>query len=214
MSAFFRGKPACACLIEWLPAYEAELLARGLIRFNIDIYQLIGGAKASAGTHSEGGAFDIAQTSPEAIKVARQMGADATWHRPENWDGRGGISHTHGVLTGCPHNRPARYQIDAVRAGFNGLGKGGRGGKDTGPRPLSGRTWREGIAWHLEQQEQRKPKPKPSAVQKARKSLRDARKKLLAAAEYATKNGAAERAKALAAEAERLRKLLVRLPRR
>ena len=148
MSAFFRGKPACACLIEWLPAYEAELLARGVIQYSIDIYQLIGGAKASGGTHAEGGAFDIAQTSPLAIRIARQMGADATWWRKPNWDGRGGISHTHGVLTGCPHNRPARYQIEAVRAGYNGLGRGGRGGPDDGPRPLSGRTWRQGIEWH------------------------------------------------------------------
>jgi hypothetical protein len=80
------------------------------------------------------------------------MGADATWHRPYNWDGDGGGEHVHRVLTGCPHNTPARYQIDAVRAGYNGLGHLGRGARDDGPRPLSGRTWREGIQWAKEQE--------------------------------------------------------------
>lgn len=145
--ATFRGEPACACLIAWLPEYEKALLRAGVIRKNIDIYQLIGGAAASGGTHSRGGAFDIAQTQAEAIKIARQMGADATWHRRKNWDGRGGMAHTHGVLRGCPHNTPARYQIAAVDAGYNGLGYLGRAKKDDGPRPLSKRTWQQGIAW-------------------------------------------------------------------
>lgn len=170
----FRGKPACSCLIEWLPVYEQELLRRKVIKESIDIYQLIGGAAASGGTHATGGAFDIAQTSTTAIYVARQMGADATWHRPYNWDSRGGMSHTHGVLRNCPHNGPARYQIAAVDAGYNGLGSGGRGARDTGPRPLSGRTWRQGIEWAKAQQ---KPKaPFKSRVQKARELLEQALK--------------------------------------
>jgi len=147
----FRGKPACDCLVQWLPAYEAELLARGVIRVSLDIYQLIGGAAASGGTHATGGAFDIAQTQDEAIWIARQMGADATWRRPKGWDGKDGIAHTHGVLRGCEHNGPARYQIVAVDANFNGLGKGGMGGLDTGPRPLSHRTWQQGLEWQREQ---------------------------------------------------------------
>lgn len=138
----FRGKPACPCLAEWLPAYEKELLRRGVIKSNIDIYQLIGGAAASGGTHATGGAFDIVQRSDEAVWVARQMGADATWNRA-TWS----PPHAHGVLRGCPHNGPARYQIVAVDAGYNGLGYKGMAGKDDGPRPLSYRTWREGIAW-------------------------------------------------------------------
>lgn len=177
----FRGKPACSCLIAWLPVYEAELLRQGVIKRSIDIYQLIGGAAASGGTHATGGAFDIAQTSTQAIAAAREMGADATWHRLLNWDGRGGMEHTHGVLTGCPHNGPARYQIDAVRAGYNGLGHLGRGGRDTGPRPLSGRTWEQGIAWAKAQQPAPKqPVPvRPLMVRNALnalRALRDARK--------------------------------------
>ncbi len=154
----FRGFPCCTCLKKWLPVYESELLRVGAIQHNIDVYQLIGGAAASGGTHSKGGAFDIGQTSLEAIKVARQMGADATWHRPYNWDNRGGMEHTHGVLTGCPHNGPARYQIDDVRNGLNGLANHA---KDTGPRPLSGRTWEQGIAWAKAQVP---PKPLPFSI--------------------------------------------------
>lgn len=150
--ATFRGFKACSCLIAWLPVYEKELLRRGIIRKNLDIYQLIGGAAASGGTHATGGAFDIGQTSVEAIKVARLMGADATWFRPKNWDNRGGMAHTHGVLRGCPHNLPARYQITSAKYGVdhgkNGLANGGR---DTGPRPLSYRTWSQGITWAKKQ---------------------------------------------------------------
>lgn len=167
----FRGKPACACLAAWLPAYENELLRRKVIKYNLDLYQLIGGAVQSGGTHATGGAFDIGQTSAVAIYVARQMGADATWHRPFNWDGDNGMSHTHGVLRGCPHNGPARYQIDAVDAGYNGLGRGGRGGRDTGPRPLSGRTWQQGIEWAKVQ-----AAPKKTRVELARELLLQALK--------------------------------------
>ena len=154
----FRGKPACDCLVAWLPAYEQELLARGILPEGgtLTIYQLIGTAAASGGTHSTGGCFDIKQVSPDMVRVARKMGADATWFRPANWDGKGGIAHIHGVLTGCEHNRPARYQIEAVLDGFNGLGAGGRGGKDDGPRPLFMRSWQEGISWHKAQNRRRK----------------------------------------------------------
>jgi hypothetical protein len=149
----FRGFPACPCLAEWLPVYEAELQRRGILAGPLHIYQLIGGATASAGTHTKGGAEDDNQVSSEAIWVARQMGADASWHRLPNWDGKGGSEHAHHVLRGCPHNEPARYQIAAVDAGFNGLGHLGRGAPDNGPRPLSHRTWREGIAWAKQQED-------------------------------------------------------------
>lgn len=149
--ATFRGKPACDCLVQWLPAYEAELQARDLLVGPLHIYQLTGTAPASAGTHT-GGAFDLLDLPGDSeVWVARQMGADATWTRPLNWDGKGGIAHDHGILTNCPHNIGGRYQIDAVRKGFNGLGSGGMGGPDAGPRPLSGRTWQQGIAWQKQQ---------------------------------------------------------------
>jgi hypothetical protein len=101
--------------------------------------------------HATGGAFDLLDLPGNADwALARDMGADASWSRPFDWDHEGGMAHFHGVLTGCPHNGPARYQIDAVRAGFNGLGHLGHGAPDNGP-PLSNRTWREGITWAKEQ---------------------------------------------------------------
>jgi hypothetical protein len=154
MAVMFRGKPACECLAQWLPAYERELRARGILppKGTLTIYQLIGGAAASGGTHATGGAFDILDLpGGEDVAVARQMGADATWLRPKDWDGRGGMAHIHGVLTGCPHNGPARYQIDAVVKGYNGLGRGGMASPDDGPLPLSHRTWQAGLAWRREQ---------------------------------------------------------------
>ncbi len=150
----FRAKPACICLATWLPVYEAELIARGVLPAggSLHIYQLIGGAAASGGTHATGGAFDLLDLPGGTdLHVARQMGADATWSRPVNWDGNNGISHIHGVLRGCPHNLPARYQIAAVDAGFNGLGHLGQGAPDDGPRPLSHRTWQQGLDWQKAQ---------------------------------------------------------------
>ena len=162
----FRGKPACPCLAEWLPVYEAELLRRGCIKHNIDIYQLIGGAAASAGTHSTGGAYDVAQVSPEAILVARQMGA-AAWHRPYNWDHAGGMEHHHGVLNGCPHNAPARYQIGALAARRNGLANNG---PDNGPNVGTLRTWRQGIAWAKEQAKPQRPAGVQATIDAAKKA--------------------------------------------
>lgn len=136
----FRGFPACQCLVEWLPAYEAELLRRKVIKYNIDIAQLIGGYAKSGGTHATGGAFDIWQTGSVVETVAREMGA-ATWTRTR---AQGFDPHAHGVLNGCPHNGPARYQIGALADGRNGLADGGRDDGD-GPRNL--RTWQQGIVW-------------------------------------------------------------------
>lgn len=146
----FAGKPACECLIKWLPAYQTELLRRGVIKHSLDVYQLIGSYAKSADTHKPGGAYDVGQVSDEAILVAREMGA-AGFHRPEGWDNGDGIEHQHGVLRGCPHNAGGRYQIVALEQGFNGLGHLGKGGRDTDPRPAKWRTWKEGIAWAHEQ---------------------------------------------------------------
>jgi hypothetical protein len=144
----FRGKPACPCLAEWLPVFEAELIRRGVVNESIDIAQLIGGAAASGGTHALGGAFDIWQHDDVTIWVARQMGADACW--PRTTGAFVNVKHAHGVLRGCDHNGPARYQIAEVDAGGDGLIGNA---PDPGPRPLSGRSWREGIAWAKELQE-------------------------------------------------------------
>lgn len=139
----FRGRVACDCLIAWLPVYERKLIEAGAIKKNIDIAQLTGGAAASAGTHSQGGAYDIWQSSWKALEIADEMGA-VSWGRTRK---QGFAPHQHGILRGCPHNGPARYQITAADAGYNGLGYAGRGGRDDGPKPRSKRTWKQGIEW-------------------------------------------------------------------
>jgi hypothetical protein len=154
----FRGRPACSCQVVWLPAFEAEAQRRGILTGPLPLSQIIGGAPQSGGTHSTGGADDSYPLDgvdvDDYVWLSRQMGADATWERAYNWDGNGGVRHVHRALRGCPHNGPARYQIAAVDAGFNGLGSGGRGAPDDGPRPLSGRTWQQGIEWANEQAEE------------------------------------------------------------
>lgn len=150
--AEYQGHPACPCQVEWLPVFETLARARGILTGPLHLSQLIGGAPKSGGTHSTGGADDTYPLTgitdvAAYVKLSRDMGADATWLRREGWDGADGVAHVHRVLRGCEHNGPARYQITAVDSGGNGLGRGGMGGPDDGPRPLSGRTWREGIAW-------------------------------------------------------------------
>lgn len=148
-TVWFRGKPACPCLVEWLPWFEKVLISRGVIKESIDIAQLIGSAAASANTHSTGGAFDIWQHDDVTVWVARQMGAPATWARTTGSFANN--RHTHGVLKGCPHNSAAAYQIDEVESGGDGLVGYAR---DTGPRPIPDRNWSEGIAWAKKQLEQ------------------------------------------------------------
>lgn len=144
-TVYFRGFPCCPCIAEWLPWVEKLMLHRKIIMRNIDIYQLIGFFGGSAGTHSKGGAFDVKQATWSALQIYRQAGADASWRRTaaQGFEDE----HAHGVLRGCPHNAPARYQLTAVDAGYNGLGAGGKGGRDDGPRPLSKRDWKQGIEW-------------------------------------------------------------------
>ena len=74
--------------------------------------------------------------------LAREMGASASWRRL--WPGN---QHSHMVLDGCPHNAPARYQITAVKRGYDGTGWAGQGAKDTEWRPSQWRTWEQGLFW-------------------------------------------------------------------
>jgi len=147
---------------DWIEAFQAEALRRGhaqiaagkpltYIQFGLDILQIIGGAVASAGTHlvdpntGEAVCIDIANVSYDMIALAREMGGDASWHRKKNWDGKGGGEHGHLNLRGLT-NRYANYQYSSttqgVDHGHNGLASRG---KDDGPKPLSKRTYKQGI---------------------------------------------------------------------
>lgn len=149
----FRGRVACVCLAAWLPVYEQELLDLGVIKFNVDIAQLTGNYAQSGGTHGQGGAADIWQHDKVSVSTGESMGAADFERTPA----QGFAYHSHLVLKGCPHNTPARYQVTAREAGYNGLGAGGRGGRD--PRgTIKLRTWEQGIAWAKARQAKRRKK--------------------------------------------------------
>lgn len=129
---------ACSCLRVWLPAFERLQLARGRIRYNLDIVQLTGDAELSAGTHAQGGTGDVRQVGAGFTLDGRRAGA--AWFS-RLWKGN---VHSHFVLNGCPHNTPARYQIAEYLRGEDGLAGDAR---DTEPRPATLPTWQEGMKW-------------------------------------------------------------------
>lgn len=148
----FRGLWACPCQVQWIPKFE-DHLNRVIENFHgtLAIAQLIGLASASGDTHSGGGAADYWLTGSLADKVvaeARKAGADPTWHRQlPTWTASG--EHVHSLLRGCPHlSVAAEVQVACVDRNDDGLTGDA---PDSGPRPLSYRTWREGIDWMEEQ---------------------------------------------------------------
>lgn len=145
----FRGFPACSCLAEWLPVFETA------ISRSPRWFQLVGDAPASAGFHRGGGSADSEPLSTSELRIARNMGA-AAWNRL--WTNN---YHAHLRLNGCPHNTIAQPQVADLNAGRDGTGPlyDNAGVPDDGPRdgvhwPL--RSWREGIAWALEQEDDMK----------------------------------------------------------
>jgi hypothetical protein len=122
-------------------------------RGTLSLAQLIGFFGGSGGTHANGGAGDywlFGKMADLVTAEARKAGADPTWHRPAGWDGPGSDEHVHSVLRGCPHlSESAQAQVWAVD--HNGDGLVGTL-PDPGPRPLSGRTWEQGIEWMEEQE--------------------------------------------------------------
>lgn len=144
IAGYVRGKPAAAAELVWLAVYEAEALRLKLVRFHLDIFQIIGGYVLSGGTHTGGGAVDDGQVTNALVRLARNMGA-AKWKRfvYQGFD----VDHGHLVLKGAPASAAAKAQVRELDANGDGL----RGSaKDYGPRdgvkwPL--RTWNQGIKW-------------------------------------------------------------------
>ena len=129
-------------------AASAYILAILGIDLRARIIQAYGQAAASAGTHgSPPCAVDIrvwglTRGQIEAVvRLLRECGWIATWYR--DWAGN---LHIHAVCDIGTWS-PARYQCTAVKAGYDGLGAGGRKGRDTHPKPSTWRTAAQGAAW-------------------------------------------------------------------
>jgi hypothetical protein len=98
----FRGGWTCSCVATSLPLVEQDLLRRGLIKHNVDIYQLgyRNDVSASAGTHAGGGNTDVAQFSDAQIDVWRLWG----WTIQHRTKAQGfDMDHGHGWPLGCTH---------------------------------------------------------------------------------------------------------------
>lgn len=181
MTTLFRGEIACRCLARWLPVYERELRETGNLGQTevLRIFQLIGDAAVSGNTHLGGGAYDVTDGRSDQgdVLIARQMGS-SEWLRTKAQGFT--TDHRHGLLRGCPHNTHGGYQIVALDAGFNGLGAGGRGGPDDGPRPLGmRRTYKEGIAWARARQKARKRRARIAKLRAQRAAITALIRKIL-----------------------------------
>lgn len=138
----FRGHVACDEQAIWLSWLELCYLKHGVVKYCIDVLQLVGGYVKSGGTHLGGAASDLAQLGPLAISISRH-GCGAAWPRDH---AHGGFSPHQHVVIQCPHSRPhCEYQWEALADGFDGLGRGGRGGRDYVSAPLAPGDWAEGV---------------------------------------------------------------------
>lgn len=78
--------------------------------------------EASGGTHSGGGAGDLAKFEADRKQHVTRAVGFASWHRPFNWDGKAGIEHVHCELLGDEDaSVAAKGQWADYRAHRNGL---------------------------------------------------------------------------------------------
>ncbi|MFD8117098.1 transglycosylase SLT domain-containing protein [Streptomyces microflavus] len=99
----------------------AEALARaGITSGMITQGPYSNSVSASAGTHSGGGVYDIASTSPTVLAALHAAGF-AAWIR--SGSGWAGNEHIHAVYSGANDLSPqARWQLEDFRRGGSGLG--------------------------------------------------------------------------------------------
>lgn len=126
VSVAFRGGRTCTCVATSLPLVEQEMIRRGLIKHNIDVYQLgyRNDVSASAGTHAGGGNTDVAQFSDAQIDVWRLWG----WTIQHRTKAQGfDMDHGHGWPLGCTHlSAGGRSQAAQWANRQNGLVSKGR----------------------------------------------------------------------------------------
>lgn len=102
----FRGRWACRCVAISLPWVEFAMLQAGVIKYNIDIFQMNYNktVSASGGTHDEGGPIDTAQYSDLQLAIWRSLG----WWMQHRTVAQGFSGpHGHGGPVGCTHMSPA-----------------------------------------------------------------------------------------------------------
>lgn len=169
------GDPALACphMAQWWPVFTA--LVKDRFDVSLEILQAAGSYSKSGATHVEGTSVDwrtwrfTLAVVNGIVALAREMGARATWYRTK---AQGFDPHVHMALD-CPCRSGADYQTAAVDAGYNGLGKNGRGGKDTHPAPSTRRDYKAGIAWANQQLGSASSKPKPTNTNTTNQSEED-----------------------------------------
>lgn len=145
----YRGRDAylAETPAKWWALWK-QAVARDLPDIELVIIQAAGNASASAGTHADGWAIDLQTwhlSGPQIERLvahARKYGASGTWYRTP---AQGFDPHIHAALDPGSGWTNSSYQIAAVRAGYNGLGNGGRRGRDTHPAPAHWITAAAGI---------------------------------------------------------------------
>lgn len=139
----FRGFRTCICVATSLPLVERAMIDAGVIKHNIDIFQMgYNGFRvdASSGTHAGGGNTDVAQYGDLAIEIWRDWG----WAMQRRYTWQGFTPHAHGWPYGCSHLSPAGVdQLVQWAHRQNGLRSRGR---VEGRWPI--KTWRQAILDH------------------------------------------------------------------
>lgn len=159
-------------------AAAAWFAAVDLVKARLDIdlskriLQALGDADASAGVHRAPGVcvdiriWSLTRAQINAVvALLRECGFAATWYR--DWTGN---QHIH-AATDIGIWTPALYQVTAVKAGYDGLGSGGKGGKDTHPKPSAWRTAQTGAAWARAQLAQQEEDDMPTAQEIAAETV-------------------------------------------
>ncbi len=144
----YRGRDAYLADIPaaWWRLWRA-CVARDHPDIEIVLIQAAGSAAASAGTHADGWAIDLQtwhltrEQRERLVAHMRRYGASGTWYRyPPAFE-----PHIHAALDPGRRTTNSSYQVAAVRAGYDGLGSGGRRGRDIHPAPAEWITAEEGI---------------------------------------------------------------------
>lgn len=145
----YNGQEAYAAEIpaKWYKLFK-RVMARDYPGISVILVQAKGGAAASAGTHSDGWAFDFQDwhlTSGQIetlVAVARKYGGVA-WAR---YRSQGFEPHIHVACdSGGSSDTACQYQVVAAHAGYNGLGYRGRKASDNHPAPAKWVTCTQGI---------------------------------------------------------------------